>query len=212
MLVSVPLSCTIHYRDTDITAAAAATSTNSSSSSSGNSEASSSDSRAALRRLQGAVPAASDGSHSAWQFKMALEVGETRVFTAPLLQASHCWPVLAAMNLIVIVTAVASQDGAGCAPLNPPCHMAAVNPTVTATVTLTAAVAAAAVFVAQVLSHAMDPTSPLQPYIHTLPGACPGIPTPQVSSCWCPSAAAPCSCQQQNPAALLAAGNYPDLT
>jgi len=32
----------------------------------------------------------------------------------------------------------------------------------------------------QVLFAALDPSSPLQPYINTLPGVCPGVHTPQV--------------------------------
>jgi hypothetical protein len=88
VLVSVPISCTIHYRDADIAAAAAATSSDGSrdaSSSSSDGSSSSSDSRrASLRQLQGGVPAASDGSHGAWQFKMALEVCGGQVLTAAL--------------------------------------------------------------------------------------------------------------------------------
>jgi hypothetical protein len=63
--VSVPLSCTVHYREDDITNSSAAAETTTTTSSS---------KLAALRRLQAGVPTASDGSHGAWQFKMALQV------------------------------------------------------------------------------------------------------------------------------------------
>lgn len=71
----------MHYREADIPARACSSSSstsdnNNSAGSSDSSSSSSSDSRrGALRRLQSGVPTASDGSHGAWQFKMALEVG-----------------------------------------------------------------------------------------------------------------------------------------